>query len=294
MSENTNKIFDPKTFSYGLELEISNISRSLEIPKDLGSWDSSERDCVNTLPPYRGIAADPLGINPPVGGEINTYPTVGWQGQVEKTALLLKFFRDNDQTPDVGPTAHGHIHVHIPGLTENIDALKLLAQYVLQHQEAMIRLCGKYRKYPDMSGSAVTYMKLDGGRLLRDYIVQNIWSRAKTFEEFIQMFARGKNGTVPARPFRYGINLYSLKWLKTCEFRMFRGTIDLRYLANSLRACEIFMDSALNTGKDFQEQIEQEGLVFQHMLWDRSLWDGLQATKHPETRGTKKRRYIQL
>src|ERR1051326_7096736 len=113
-------MFDPKTWSYGLELELSNVSRQLQIPKHLGSWETSEADCVNTLPPYRGVAADPLGINPPVGGEINTMPTIGWGGQVEKTIELLKYLKEKGQQPDIGPTAHGHIHVHIPGLTEDI------------------------------------------------------------------------------------------------------------------------------------------------------------------------------
>lgn len=287
--------FDPTTMQFGAELELSDVDRTLVIPKEYGNWEipGSERDIINLSGKYRGVAADPLGINPPVGGEINTRPTIGWRKQVQLICDLMVWLKDQGQQPAIGPTAHGHIHVHVPGLIEDVEALKRLAQYTFNNQDDMVRLCGQYRRLPGMSAAAIQYFKLDGGRLMPEYILNNLL-KTNTFEEFTTMFGMGKDGVSRGRPFRYGVNLYSLKHISTCEFRMFRATLHYPHIVNSFRACELFLDAALNTGERFADIVTREQLEFAPMRWDRELWDGLQNTKHPEGRGKKNRRFIQL
>lgn len=292
--------YDPTTFTYGYELELSDVPRSVVIPPVFGAWEHSERDIVNTRPPHRGVAADPLGESPSVGGEINMVPTPDWPSQVVKIMDLVKWLERGGHHPAVGPTAHGHIHVHVPGLTEDVPALKRLTDYVMCNQADMVSICGRYDKHETMDAKAVRYFKEDGGRHIPVWMCANIQSKVETFEDFIRMHCCGKDGVSRGRPFRYAINMYCLKHTKTVEFRMFRGTLDEAHLACSFEAVEQFMNAALNDGPMFRDlrlgknRLPIQPEFFAPMQWDKELWDGLQATKHPENRGCKERRYVEV
>ena len=274
---------DKATWTYGCELELSDVPR-IALPSELGSWDGCERDVVNTKAPYHGVAADPLGFTPPVGGEINTPPTLGWPMQVDHIAKVFGFFRAIDAEPVAGPTSHLHIHVCVPGLVNDIDALKRLACYVFDNQEDMIRICGRYTWKHDMGRKAQDYFKQDGGRMLPAYILNNILDKATTFDQFIKMHAAGKDGVSMGRPFRYAINMYCLKHTGTIEFRMFRGTTDLSLIRNAFTAVERFLEFALSPFNKpgahtrpcrFQDWYAVKKLEMPPMKWDRELWDGL-------------------
>lgn len=282
--------FDPSTFTYGCELELSDVDRRMVLPKHLGRWDRSERDIVNLRPPIRGIAADPLGENPPFGGEVNTVPTRGWRGQLGIIEELLRFLGPN---AGACPTSHFHVHVHVPGLENDLEALKDLATYIWLSQIDMVELCGQFEKRGDMDGAAARYMKLDGGRLMPQYMWLNMME-AETVEQFMKMHCAGRDGVSMGRPLRYAINMYSLRNTRTVEFRMFRNTLDIALIWNIFRACEGFMDRALNHGGGFRELVMAEELEFPEMQWSKELWDGLQRTKHPENRGEKTRLYREV
>lgn len=68
-------MYTKENFTYGYEIEWGDVDKSVKIPDEWGKWEWCECDIVNTCGEYRGIAVDPLGINPPVGGEINVKPT---------------------------------------------------------------------------------------------------------------------------------------------------------------------------------------------------------------------------
>jgi hypothetical protein len=292
------KKYEHSTFSYGLELELSDVPRSVEIPEHLGAWEFSERDIVNTKPPFLGIAADPKGLEPPIGGEINTVPTKTIEEQVSNVADIFSVFRNVGWDPAVGPTSHGHVHIHIPGLTEDIEALKRLARFIYRNQDEMIYRCGRFEKHPSMDAKAVMYMKLDGGRKLPEYIVKNILERATDLKSFIDMHCMGKDGVSRGRPFRYAINMYSLKHTQTIEFRMFRATTSLDLIYNCLEVVSAFMDQAMMwDGDDNSDSAVfhvPKKIEYPPMMWDRSLWDSLQKTKHPETRGKKVRSFKEV
>ena len=283
---------DPSTWTWGYELEVSDVPR-ITLPKWAGTWDGCERDIVNTRLPWRGVAADPLGIEPPVGGEVNTVPTRGWQAQVDLIDRLLGWFREQGYEPGMGPSAHGHIHVHIPGLEDDIDLLKQLACYVFDNQKDMVEICGRYEWKPDMDRAAQEYLMRDGGRMMPAYILNNILDLAMNVDDFTWLHAAGKDGKSMGRPFRYAINMYCLRHTRTIEFRMFRGTLDVGLIAACFKAAEMFMDAALNHPKErFRNLVSF--LTFPPILWDVELWNGLQKTKHPENRGKKMRSFKEI
>ena len=126
--------YDPKAFTWGSELEWGDVDRTLNIPPDLGEWDYSETDVLNLRPPYEGIAADPLGKSPPVGGEIKVAPTLSREGQVAKILRLKELFIEAGSAPTVSCTQGLHIHVHVPGLIEDIQGLRNLTRYIKENQ----------------------------------------------------------------------------------------------------------------------------------------------------------------
>lgn len=272
---------------------MSNVRREIVIPPQWGSWEACERDGVNTEPPYRGVAFDPLGIDPPVGGEINTMPTRGWEAQVQLIEDLLEYLRSQGETPAVGCTNVGHVHVHVPGLIENPEALKRLARYVFANQADFVRICGRYEPREGMDAAAKRYFKLDGGRQMPQYIHDNIQKHTKDLDSFIKMHCAGKDAVSMGRPFRYAINMYCLKHVKTVEFRPFRATLDPSYLYASFQACGAFMDAALNDGPSFAN-LGYTAPLFAPMDWDREMWDGFVKTKWDDKRGKKERHYIEV
>lgn len=276
--------FDKRTFTYGFEFEAGDVRRCLEIPSRLGKWEYAEADIVNERPPYRGICADPAGIDPPVGGEVNTTPTRGWAGQVYNILQLVSFFNSYGCPPTSPFTTHNHCHVHVPGLIESPEGLKRLIKYVGANQHDFVETCYRYHELPEMKEvpAARTYLKLDGARMMPDWRVRNIYENTTDFDSFILQHCTGKDAKTRCRPIRTAINTYCLKHVKTIEFRCFRGSFDIRHLTNCFYAVELFVDAALNDGPPWRQlyavnQFEQDDLP--PMKFDLELAKGWQATK---------------
>ena len=188
--------YDKKDFTWGFEMEVGDVDRRLPLPERLGKWEFSETDVVNLNPPYRGIACDPLGIEPPFGGEINVRPTKTWKEQVDRIFEILDFYKSNGNNPTSNCISHNHIHVYVPGLKEDVDALKRLVSYIKENQHVVVDRVHAFRLHPDMASTktAKTYLKLDCGRLMPDYMCNNIINLTKDFEHFIKLHAAGKVG----------------------------------------------------------------------------------------------------
>jgi hypothetical protein len=297
------KYWDPATFQYGSELEYGDINKlkvATNLPKDLGIVEWSEKEICNQRPPYAGIAVDPDGINPPVGGEINTMPTVGWEAQWERVLEITSWLLSQSETPTASFTSPFHIHTHIPGLMEDIHALKRLAAYTYHNQRDLVETCYRFEIKEDMRQDASMYMRFDGGRLMPEYIIRNIVNRATDFASFIHMFAVGIDGVTPGRPFRYAVNLYCMKHTRTIEHRYFRATLNPHYLRNAFMAVELFLTAALNGGPPILEVFKAAGLTkesFAPMRWDAQLWDMYAKTRKPDTplvEGKKNRQFWEV
>lgn len=283
-------------FTYGMEIEWGDVPRSAVIPSDLGTWEYSERDIINLRDPYKYVCADPLGETPPFGGEINTKPSKTWEEQVDRYFELYKFFEDMGHPPTVGVTAHTHIHCRVPGLRDDIDALKRLTKYIKENQAAAIDHVYGFFEHNQMKGAkgAKMYLKFDGGRPMPDYMSDNIINLATDFDSFIKMHAAGKDGVSMGRPFRFAINMYALKHIDTVEFRLFRGTLDKTELESCFRFVQDFLDAALNDGPSVLELISNNNYTFPPMQWDLAQFIGWEKTKHPENRGEKVRTYVEV
>lgn len=287
------KPYDPKSFTWGYELEIGDVARNLVIPNHLGTWEHAETDVINVFPPYQYVACDPLGLEPPVGGEVNMVPTRTWQAQVEKTTELLTWLRLQGQQPSTCCTSHNHVHVHVPGLTGDIAGLKRLTKYIKENQKQTVTSCYPFQDDQDMNkvpGSRA-YFKYDGGRLMPDYMSNNILSMATDFESFIRIQCCGKDGVSRCRPFRYAINTYCLKHTDTIEFRCFRSSLDLKEISSCFKFVERFMDAALNNGPSVPEII-QEGFTFPAFRFSLEECLGWVKTRWSKERGKKQRQYL--
>lgn len=288
--------YDKADFTYGMEIEWGDVDRTVGIPSHLGSWEYSERDIVNLRAPYKNVCADPLGVSPPVGGEINTIPSKTWGEQVERFNELKQLFIDNGTPPTVCATSHTHIHCRVPGLSSDIESLHRLIRYVKDNQAAAVNAVYGFTEHAGMKDApgSKSYLKFDGGRLMPNYMISNILKLSTDFDSFIKMHAAGKDGVSMGRPFRYAINTYALKHIDTIEFRLFRGTDDPNELASCFKFVEAFLDAALNDGDSVSRIISEGDFNFPPMQFDVDQFKGWKETKHPENRGKKERELLDV
>lgn len=276
------KYYDPTTFTYGFEIEWGDIDRNMSIPEHLGSWEYSETDIINLREPYRGLGSDPKGINPPVGGEINTKPSKTIFEQVENIMEIRDLFVQHGTPPTAGCVNHGHLHIHVPGLTEDMKAMSRLMKYIKENQHITMDRVYQFSVRPGMelTKTAKTYLKHDGGRIAPDWLLDNLATIPNNFEEWVEVHCCGKDGKTRSRPFRYGIHTYSLKNSKTIEFRCFRSSIDRKQIHDSFKFASRFIDAALNNGPSVQEILLADDYEFPPFTYDQEMYLAWEKTKH--------------
>lgn len=290
--------YNKKDFTWGYEVEWGDIDRRLEIPADLGKWEYAETDIVNIHEPFQYKACDPLGTDPYMGGEVNMMPTKTWEEQVDRILDLREFFKSHGNQPSASCVNHGHLHVYVPGLKDDIDGLKRLVAYIKENQSAVIEHCYGFYDHPEMKNSkgAKMYLKFDGGRPMPDYMCDNIINLATDFDHFIKLHAAGKDGVSMGRPFRYAINTYCMKHTGTIEFRCFRSTTDAQQIKDQFRFAEKFIDAALNDGPSVNSILFEQGhqYNFPPFVWDWKEYNGWANTKYDKERGNKVREYHEV
>jgi len=289
-------VYDKSTFTYGAEIEWGDIDRRMEIPPTLGKWEYAETDIVNIHPPFQYRACDPLGKEPWMGGEVNMMPTKTWQEQVNRIMRLKEMFVEYGNTPTTACVNHGHIHVHVPGLKEDLSSLKKLVAYIKVNQQDAIDACYGFYETKDMKScpGAKAYLKWDGGRPMPEFMADNIINLAQNFDQFIRLHAAGKDGVSMGRPWRFAINVYCLKHTGTIEFRCFRSTTDRKELESQFKFVEKFIDAALNDGPSVKEILNTDNYKFPPFVWNINEYLGWANTKYPKERGTKKREYHEV
>lgn len=288
-------MYDKSTFTYGYEIEWGDIHRGTKIPEHLGAWEFAETDIVNIHGDWAWHATDPLGLIPPYGGEINTKPTKTWPEQVDRIMELHQLFVDRGDQPSASCVNHGHLHVYVPGLKDDINALKKLIAYVKANQADTIEACYGFYNHPEMTKqkNATTYLKFDGGRSMPDYMCDNIINLATDFESFIKLHAAGKDGVSMGRPFRYAINTYCMKHTGTIEFRCFRSTVVREEIESQFRFAEKFIDAALNDGPSVREILQADDFTFPKFVWSLKEYDSWIKTKYGKERGKKERHFYE-
>lgn len=289
-------MYDKRAFTYGYEIEWGDIDRRLAIPSHLGTWEFAETDILNLHGDYAYRAVDPLGLEPPVGGEVNTKPTATWQEQVDRIMEIHQLFVDNGDRPSSSCVNHGHLHVRVPGLVDDIDGLKRLIRYIKENQLTTIDRCYGFYKHQEMTSfaGATNYLKFDGGRPMPDYMCDNIERLATDFQSFIKLHAAGKDGVSMGRPFRYAINTYCMKHTGTIEFRCFRSSTKREEIESQFKFAEKFVDAALNDGPSVDEILSSDRYTFPRFVWDAREYQAWVATKYPKERGKKERNFYEV
>ena len=282
---------DLRKMTYGVEIEWGDVNRRLTIDPNLGAWEFSERDIYNSRDPHRFVAADPLGLNPPYGGEINIYPSQFPVQIADRVSRLKRFFTEAGCPPTVPCTTHLHVHVRVPGLRDDMVRLKRLTRWVMANQAEVVKVCGQFQDSPEIAlGLAKNYMKLDGGRLMPGWLGDNLLT-ATDFDDYIRIYCCGKDAVSRGRPFRYAINLYALKHIDTIEFRMFRGTMDPVEVLSAVNLAGDCITEALTTGRPFNEVFASAPYKLPPFVFDLEGWRGHQATKWDDKRGKKVRTF---
>lgn len=291
-----NKMYSKEDFTWGFEIEWGDIDRNFNIPEHLGKWEFAETDIVNIHEPYKYIACDPLGTDPPMGGEINTKPTKTKKEQIDRILEIRDLFVSNGNSPSASCVNHGHIHIFVPGLKDDIDSLKKFISYVKVNQEKTIEVCYGFKENPSMKKckGATMYLKYDGGRKMPDYMCDNIVNHTSDFVEFIKMHAAGKDGVSMGRPFRYAINTYCMKHTGTIEFRCFRSSINKKEIKSQFDFVERFVDAALNGGPNVEEILASGNYNFPKFNWNINEYLGWIETKYEKERGIKKREFHEV
>ena len=231
-----------------------------------------------------------------MGGEINTRPTNTYMEQVDRVMELHKFFVDNGNQPSASCVNHGHLHVFVPGLKDDVASLKKLTAYIKANQTDTIEACYGFYEAAAMKTckGAKMYLKYDGGREMPDYMCDNIINLATDFDHFIKLHAAGKDGVSMGRPFRYAINMYCMKHTGTIEFRCFRSSVNDEEVKSQFRFASLFVEAALNNGPSVKEILADNKFTFPPFVWDLNEYVGWQKTKWEKERGEKKREFHEV
>lgn len=252
--------------SYGLELELSDVDRSVDIPKGLGSWEGpkiagynlgSELDIVNTKGEWRGVATDPLCIKCPVGGEIHVNPSFTVDSQ------LLRVMRIFDLFNQIGVACpnHGHIHVCIPNIKKDFNRLKSFCLYCLEQERNFFKLCCGYDEAErtrilesELSDEVKDYLLYGDAKINKKSVYEAV-ERAESVSEILDALKNSEvvnydwyttgSEDVPGSH-RTCINLYNLVKGDTVEFRVFRASINPVEIYSSLKLVELFIQEALS------------------------------------------------
>lgn len=293
--------------SFGAELEWSDIDRSIDIPKELGAWEGpkiagynlgSEIDIVNTKGEWRGVATDPLCLNCPVGGEIHVNPSWTIESQ------LIRIMRIMDLFPQVGVACpnHGHIHVGIQGIRQDLQALKNLFEYTQNNQFDVLRACSGYSE--EEHGRVFESDEIEPW--VRDYLLigdaksihtdlftevakakslADVWKAVEKVEAINWDWVSGK--ICPAcGSHRTAVNLYSLLRGETVEFRVFRASLNPVEIYSSLVFCQRYIEEALKgkDGKPVAKILEEGQFKFAPLNFDEKLAKGWQETRQTKGR----------
>jgi hypothetical protein len=244
-------LYNPKDFTYGVELEYGDSYRFGKLPEG-AQWNDKDNTCVSTT----GIANDPLGLLYQYGGEINTKPTNTIAEQIEHIKEINAAL---NPAPVVNYRSNLHIHVRVPGLKDDLENCKKLLRYITEFQQLAfdivetIPVPNKSMLAPEVYEWELKRMKrrkkshqykLPESRVAA---MLNTTTTQEFYEEHAPLTDKGRMWYFSPRA---GINLRQM-WeeTNTIEFRHFPGTLDMVEMESCIRWCRDFIDAALNTEK---------------------------------------------
>lgn len=272
-------------YSFGVEHEWADWDITTKLP-----FGCTHNKKDGTIVNSNGIANDPSGKSYRFGGEINTPPTDTYEGQIEILESLLHFI----PTATINYRSNLHLHVHVPGLRDNLILLKRIQQKISNELPFLIDFIEPIPRpttdqFPIVSeykGALVRYKRCLRSHhtfpRLKGVEAQMEATNVKDFFNFEapkSVKGRYLHHLVP----RACVNIRQLLETNTIEFRHFPGTMNSDELRDAFKWCVYFLEAAIN---DFPLEIDYaESLQlpkFQH--YKHSLECGYRATTfHPSS-----------
>ena len=289
-------------FSWGSELEWGDIPKTMELPSNLGAFEFAESCVVNVNPgPDQYLACDPSMVMTTLGGEINTMPTWDWRDQVRITKELIYLFNDQGYRPSATPGISDQgIHVHVPGLENDLPMLKRLLTYCQNNWMDMFKLtynppsphqwANRWIKqtinYSSEWRSKLPDQHYKLAMAQTDLVGFHRWMGYDSVNDKIE------RGSVWTPNLRWGFNFDNFVRTKTFEFRFFNSTIDLHQVADTFRFCEQFMINALaEDGKSVAEIVDEGKYHFAPFMINPPAYKGWWETHHATATAGKHRKF---
>lgn len=239
---------DLDSWTYGIEYELADWTPARGLPAGWG-LDRNDVTMVNS----DGIAVDPKGICWPKGGEALSRPTGTPASQGAELGAFLELHPD----AAVNYRSNMHIHVRVPGLCNDLEALKKV-QTFNKANESVLHLVDPIplptgNTAEELAGAKRRYRR----RLVSHHKTVSaarvkVQLKARTVAEFFRAEVpvdRHGNPLWHAAP-RAAINLRHLQVptkhpTETVEFRHFAGTLDVAQVVHSVSWCRDYLALAL-------------------------------------------------
>lgn len=233
--------------TYGAEYEFGDIWLT-DLPDGL-SWNAKDYSIVSST----GIANDPKGKAYRRGGEINSKPTMTVMEQFE---MFLKLLKSHPEAA-INHRTNLHLHVRIPGLSEDLPALKKLLAYIDTNQEEIYAAIepipvpnrADYVDEESYKGALKRYKRRKVShqyKVPKERVSKAL--AANTVGEFLAAHAPVTASGQPAWGLttRAGMNLLQLKETDTVEFRHFTNTLNIDELLSCFIWVQNFIPMALD------------------------------------------------
>lgn len=233
--------------TFGAEYEYGDVYRTECTPGM--SWNDKDYSIVSST----GIANDPKGLLYKRGAEINSHPTASIEGQLSFFENFLKLHTECR----VNYRTNLHLHIRIPGLSEDLDCLKKLLRYIDSNQVLIYRAIEPVpiparSDYPDEEAYKGARKRYNRRLVSHQYAVPALRVKealqASTVKEFFDAHSRKKanGGRAYGLTTRAGINLLQLQETDTVEFRHFTNTLNSRELESCFKWVSNFIPAALD------------------------------------------------
>jgi hypothetical protein len=234
-------------WTYGVEHEFGDWDRRLPMPKG-----AIENRKDHTVMNSNGVAADPKAELYCYGGEINTLPSADIGYQVRLLSRLKAYYH-----LDVNHRNNLHVHVRVPGLRDDLSALKKVATFNYQN---LPRILEVIEPIPMPALLAFQGEALEGAlrrrkRQLRSHHYLPSWERigkrqlaARSVLELLDAECPVNAAGNPLRhlAIRSCVNLRQLLETDTVEFRHFPATLGEEELLTAIEWCRDYLSFILN------------------------------------------------
>lgn len=235
--------------TFGAELELGNVDTKIKLPK-CAEWDYRDYSIANS----NGTANDPKKELNRYGSEIHTKPASSPEALVEMIERVYKTF----PRFTVNFTTSLHVHIHTPGLRDNLKKLKRVARYIHEFQEDMyyrvdpipIPERNEFESRDAFEGAWGWYKHRKRSHQAR--VSPAVYSNLIHAKTPVQFYLSHAPVNIKCEPQwqlvqRAGINLAHLwKATDTIEFRFFTMSYNLDLTLNAIRFCKYFLRAALN------------------------------------------------